>query len=104
MIRRLVEASYFADRDTPPEAAVSFWLRELRTPEILIEMARHHPPQAAALLPARPLLSFAIARDRRGLQAALTEEEQAEREKDRRYWEPLRLELERLRRRERRHL
>jgi hypothetical protein len=101
MIRRLVEASYFAHRDTPPETAVDFWLRELRTPEIIIEVARNHPSPIQALLPARPLLSFAVSRDRAGLQSALAEEERAERAKDRQYWEPLRRELERLRRRER---
>jgi hypothetical protein len=47
------------------------------------------------------MLGFAAAQDRRGLQSALAEEEQTEREKDRRYWEPLRRELEQLRRRER---
>ena len=66
-------------------------------------MVQNHPSPAAALLRARPLLSLAAARDRRGLQAALAAEEQAEREKDRLYWEPLRRELELLRRRERGH-
>jgi hypothetical protein len=103
MIRRLVEANYFVHRDTPTAATVDFWLRELRTPEILIEVARSHPSAAESLLPARPLLSFAAARDRPHLQAGLAAEEKAEREADRRYWEPLRRELERLRRRDRRH-
>jgi hypothetical protein len=102
MIRRLVEASYFARRDTPTETAVGFWLRELRTPEILIEVARNHRSPTETVLVARPLLSFAVARDRTGLRAALAAEEQAERDEDRRYWEPLRRELERLRQQERR--
>ena len=102
MIRRLMEASYFAGRNAPSEPLVDFWLRELRTPELLIEGVENHPAAAAALLRARPLLSHAAAHDRDGLRAALAAEAEAEREADRRYWEPLRRELERLRRRERR--
>jgi hypothetical protein len=102
MIRRLVEASYFAGRDAPSEPAIDFWLHELRTPDLLIKVAQTYPAQAGSLLAERPLLSFAGAADPHGLTAALAEEERAERERDRRYWEPLRRELEMLRRRERR--
>jgi hypothetical protein len=101
MIRRLVEASYFAGRDAPSEPAIDFWLRELRTPDILIRATQAYPSQATQRLRERPLLSFAAAADHLGLTAALAEEERAERERDRLYWEPLRRELETLRRQER---
>src|SRR5437016_11725877 len=39
MIRRLVEAHYFQNREKPTAAQVKFWLRELRTPDLLIEVA-----------------------------------------------------------------
>ena len=32
MIRRLVDAHYYQNRDEPTEARVRFWLRESRTP------------------------------------------------------------------------
>ncbi|HET7293213.1 MAG TPA: hypothetical protein VFM88_12370, partial [Vicinamibacteria bacterium] len=36
MIRRLVEAHYFQHREQATAAQVRFWLRELRTPELLV--------------------------------------------------------------------
>jgi hypothetical protein len=102
MIRRLLEADYFGAPSTPSENQVCFWLRELRTPPLLVEVARAHSALAGALLTERPLLAFALAPDPSGLTAALAEEERAERERDRVYWEPLRRELEVLRRQERR--
>ena len=93
-----VEASYFAGRDAPSEPAIDFWLRELRTPDLLIKVAQTYPSRSRLLLAERPLLSFAAAADPHGLTAALAEEERAERARDRLYWEPLRRELETLRR------
>jgi hypothetical protein len=40
MLRRLVEAHYFDHRGKPSQAQVDFWLRELWTPEILIEVVQ----------------------------------------------------------------
>jgi hypothetical protein len=40
MIRRLVEAHYFQNRDRATDAQIAFWLRELRTPVLLVEVAR----------------------------------------------------------------
>ncbi len=52
------------------------------------------------LIPTRPLLALAKSRDRDSLQAELEVEEKQERQLDRDYWNPLRAELEQLRRRE----
>jgi hypothetical protein len=102
MIRRLLEASYFAGRDPPRPDQVLFWLRELRSPELLIESARRFADECRRLETERPLLARAMEGDEAGLRRALGDEEEREREADRQYWRPLRAELERLRRQRRR--
>jgi hypothetical protein len=97
MVRRLVEVNYFAHRSRPTAAQIRFWFRELRTPELVIEMAQMHPRVLSGLVHRRPLLKLARDSDELALAGALLDEEKAEREADRRYWAPLRAELERLR-------
>lgn len=98
MLRRLMEADYFTRRDAAPDGAVTFWLQELRTPELLIELAAARPSLAREWAGGRPAVAAAIASDDGAVSAAMAAEEQAEREADRRYWEPLRREIESLRR------
>ena len=97
MIRRLGEAHYFQHRGKPARAQVTFWLRELRTPELLVEVARRHATLCLQLARKRPLLLLAMAHQVHDLEGALREEERAERERDQRHWLPLRRELEKLR-------
>jgi hypothetical protein len=97
MIARLVEADYFRGRDDPSPAQVDFWLRELRTPELLIDLVARFPDVANRLAAERPPLAVAAVGDVDALRAALRSEEDAERATDRAYWLPLRQELERLR-------
>lgn len=97
MLRRLVEADYFQHRDRPTTAQVKFWLRELRSPELLIEMGHRHRDACARTATGRPLLQYALRDESVALEAALREEESRERRIDRQYWQPLRAELERLR-------
>lgn len=99
MIRRLIEASYAQDRDSPTPEQVAFWLAEARTPEILIECARAFPAEATRMARDRPALSGALDDDVPAIEAALSQEETRERELDREYWVPLRAELEQMRRR-----
>ncbi len=99
MVRRLMEAHYFQHRNHPTPARVRFWMLELRSPELLIEVARRHRRACERAARQRPLLRHAERGDRMALEAALHEEETREREADRRYWRPLRAELERIRRR-----
>jgi hypothetical protein len=73
------------------------WLEELRTPSLLISLARELPDAARAAIPRRPLLTHALTGDAAALTAGLRVEEDAEREADRLYWAPLRLELEQIR-------
>ena len=99
MLRRLVEAHYFQYRNQPTPAQVRFWTQELRSPELLIEVARRHRGACERAVRRRSLLRYAIQDDREALETALQQEEERERDADRRYWQPLRSELERLRRR-----
>ncbi|PWU18634.1 MAG: hypothetical protein C5B50_08595 [Verrucomicrobia bacterium] len=97
MVRRLVEAHYFQNRDEASGARVRFWLLELRTPEILIQLAQTHVRLCRSLIKRRPLLPVAIGGDHGAVERALEREERKERESDRGYWLPLRKELDRLR-------
>jgi hypothetical protein len=97
MVRRLLEAHYFQNRDPATAAQIRFWLRELRTPELLVEAAQRWPRAMIAQVRHRPLLRLARPGREPELAAALNEEEWGERRADARYWAPLRAELERLR-------
>jgi hypothetical protein len=99
MIRRLVDANYLSHRDAPTPERVVFWLRELRDPELLAEVAHAHPATAEQLVRERPLLAQATAEDLESgaLGRALRDEEEEERRLDAAYWKPLRERIERLR-------
>jgi hypothetical protein len=71
-----------------------FWFRELRTPVLLIDSARTWPDSVRLQLRARPLIALAISGDDTALAAALDQEEQTERLRDKDYWLPLKRELE----------
>ncbi len=98
MIRRLIEAHYFQHRAKPTSAAIQFWLMELRTPALLLDVAQSNARVCRRLVSERPLLAHAAPGKTDGLGQALIDEEATERERDRRYWLPLRQELEALRR------
>jgi hypothetical protein len=59
MIRRLVEANYFEHRSDATGARITFWLRELRTADLLIECAALIPVthRRIRLAPPSPLQS-----------------------------------------------
>jgi len=97
MIRRLVEAHYFQNSAKPNPAQIRFWLQELRTPQLLVEVAQRHTVVSRRLVSTRPLLTHAALGKMEELERALTAEESVERERDRQYWLPLRAELEKLR-------
>jgi len=98
MIQRLMEVRYFQAGADANEEMIRFLLRELRTPELLIDIVRRHPNQAVSLRNVRPLLDLAGRGDISTVERALIEEMLEERELDRRYWEPLKAKLEELRR------
>jgi hypothetical protein len=97
MLRRLVEASYAQHRTAPNDMQLEFWLLESRTPEMLIGLTARFPDAARSLVQRRPVLSDAIAANRKALRHGLAEEQELEREADQNYWEPMKRELEKLR-------
>ena len=99
MIRRLVEVNYLTRSEDPTSEQVLFWLRELRTPELLFEVARNYPPQLKIVIEMRPLLSFATFEDLESgaLGKAIRKEEDEIRQADALHWRPLRKKLEQLR-------
>lgn len=97
MIRRLLENHYLLNREQPNSERVEFWLMELRTPSLLIEVAKRFSKEAVLFSDRRGLISAALQGDEKRLKEMLVHEELEEREIDRRYWEPLRRELELMR-------
>lgn len=97
MIRRLVEAHYFTHRKRPNPEQINFWFQELRTPELLMDLARAFSSICRTQARLRPLLQHALNKEPSLLSEALIIEERIEREKDHDYWLPLKQELERLR-------
>lgn len=97
MIRRLVEVSYDEGFLSPTPEQITFWLRELLTPELLDECIRRFPAETGNVAEARPAVAAALAGDMNAVRDALTAEQARERELDRQYWEPLKAELEALR-------
>lgn len=93
MIRRLVDAHYDQNRDEPTDDRVRFWLRESRTPEVLIRVAAEHSELLKEVMKSRPLLAESLGASRTALQKELDKEQAAEREADQNYWRPLIKEL-----------
>ena len=98
MIRRLVEANYESFYAEPTPERVRFWLREMRTPELLAEVATRFADDARVLSNSRAAVEFARSGRIDDVQRALDDEMERERGADREYWRPLRHELEQLRR------
>ncbi len=93
MVRRLVEVNYFANRETANPQQRRFWFMELRTPELLIELASIHRSEHRRFVRKRPLLELAELGNESTLADAILAEERAERAADREYWTPLKREL-----------
>ena len=98
MIRRLVEADYSSKRGHPKPSDLVFWFREMRSAELLIELAHRYPQRAIQISKTRPLMRHAIRGRARQLNTALEREQSRERDADRAYWLPLRRELAEFRR------
>jgi hypothetical protein len=96
-IRRLVEVSYDKNFADPTPEQVEFWLREFRTPELLVDCARWFPDDAGRLVAERQAIEAALSPDLDAVRAALAAEESRERALDRAYWDPLKAELQALR-------
>jgi hypothetical protein len=97
MIRRLVEAHHRQFSDDSNKAMIQFWLRELRTPELLGRIAQDNPEMVSAVAEHRPWLGQVDLDEFDKIQRALHEEEVRERELDEAYWAPLKAELAQMR-------
>lgn len=97
MIRRLVDSHYDQNRDEPTDDRVRFWLRESRTPEVLIRVAAEHPELLKEVMKQRPLLVETLGASRTALRQELDKEQAAERKADQQYCRPLMTELEAMR-------
>lgn len=97
MVRRLVEADIARATDEPGSPRVTFWFRECRTFELLRDLGQRYPRLSKREAVRRPALRAALKGDAARTAALLRQEEDRERELDRRYWAPLKAELERWR-------
>lgn len=97
MLRRLVEVSYDVGFASPTPERIEFWLRELRTPDLLLDVVRWFPLEAERAAGERPAVQAARGGNLEAIRTALTDEEVRERDLDRAYWAPLKAELEALR-------
>src|SRR5258708_6767360 len=100
MVRRMIEADYHNRVRRPSHGQIQFWLREARTPALLVELCRRYPGLARRVAGVRPAVRWAIEGDGDRAQAALRAEEDSLRADDRAYWQPLRAELLSWRRRQ----
>jgi hypothetical protein len=99
MIRRLIEADHAALAGKAGLPQIRFWLREARTPSLLMDLAQAHRNEAEQMANERPkVISAAMSGDESGVEAALLAEEWEHRKADKVYWEPLKRELEQMRR------
>ncbi len=98
MVRRLVEMNYLDAALEPTPERFEFWLRELRTPEFLLDCVQRVPDLAGEVAASRPVAAAAVAGGSiDDIAAELAAEEAAERAADNAYWTPLIRELEALR-------
>ncbi|MBI5365872.1 MAG: hypothetical protein HZA54_02445 [Planctomycetes bacterium] len=94
MLRRLVEADMTRGTRSRSNARRTFWLQECRTPELLVRLAERFPALARRVAETRPAVAAAFVGRLRAVERCLRVEEDRERAADRRYWAPLRRELE----------
>ncbi len=98
MVRRLVETDVDRAPGEPDSGRILWWLREARTADLLAELAARFPRPARRAARVRPALRAVLRGDSAAAGRALRAEEDRERARDRRWWAPLRRELERWRR------
>jgi hypothetical protein len=93
MVRRLIEVDFHNRERRPSQQQIEFWLREARTPALLVELCRRYPGMARRFAGVRPAIRWAVKGNMQAIEAALRAEEDSLRAQDRAYWQPLRQEL-----------
>lgn len=100
MISLLVSGHYLKNGNDPGPGDPIFWLEELRDAEFLREAVLRFPAAAQEAASRRAPVAVALASSSvEDIRRSLRDEEEAERAADRAYWEPLKKQLEELRRR-----
>lgn len=97
MVERLVEELYFNVDQSAATEDVDFLLRELRTPELLMEAVTRFPQMSRDMAPWRPAVEAALSGDIDQVRAALRIEQDEAMHRDKIWWEPLKRELEQFR-------
>lgn len=97
MLKRLVENDIFLNKKNPSIERVKWWFLQSRNPDFLIALGGKYPGILKESISSRPLLSAIAGQDLSRLDRELREEELAERQKDIKYWAPLKKELEMMR-------
>lgn len=90
----MIEAHYDQNQDAPSDAMIKFWLRDSRTPSMLVELLHRFPDGIPAVASARPWLKSLDPADDKHIEHRLRVEEFAQRLADEEYWKPLKAELE----------
>jgi hypothetical protein len=93
MVRRLVEADFYARPRRPSPRQIQFWLREARSAAFLFELYHRYPAAARTVAKLRPAVRLVLEGDVEPVERALRLEEKTLRNADRVYWQPLRAEL-----------
>lgn len=96
-IGELIEADMVAHGERADHDRVRFWLREARNADTLIELSAAFRQTADAHVGHRPLLRLAMDHEHDALELALAQEQIRGKDADRKYWAPLRTELEQMR-------
>ncbi|MEX2581905.1 MAG: hypothetical protein WD766_01450 [Gemmatimonadota bacterium] len=83
MVRRLVEVSYDNGFSDPTPERIEFWLRELRTPELLVDCTRWFPENAHHSAGERRAIQAALSQDLEAIRENLAAEEARQHSDDR---------------------
>jgi len=97
MLTRLIENDIRAHRGRGNKQHIEWWLLECRVADTLLTLTRRYPSCVRSLSFARPLLKAALKKNSKMLNSLLLEEESKQRQQDKKYWDPLRKELELMR-------
>jgi hypothetical protein len=96
MLDRLIETD-MGIVQKPKDSKIKWWLFECRNSDKLIELAKRYKLLCEECAKKRPLLTASLQKDGTKLQELLYNEQQLEKNKDKKYWQPLIKELETLR-------
>ena len=101
MVARLLEAHYYQNKNNAAPEMVSFWLDEMHDSELLQQIIEQFPQAAEAAAHRRPAVKQLLAGNQEQAKRLLQQEIDDEKQSDRQYWEPLKQELNELRKQRR---